>query len=164
RVQNVFEPRTPGVCPDFLECRNNPRSHHMPVVMGSGPEQVYRRRFSRCRVEIHDLARPVCWNVIQNVQCEVSVGVDDPHTSTILDVLQNEIAKQCGFPSTRLPNHIGMLAPRGDINTKRDVAAPFMSVPYENVIVRFHPSNPLVRECCDSPRSPSCTRNDDIRV
>jgi hypothetical protein len=80
-----------------------------------------------CRIEVDHIVGPPAGDVVDQIMREVTVGIDHTNAMTGVDILKNEIAKKCRFPSAGLSDAVYVLAPIGTMKTEGLGPAPHVS-------------------------------------
>ena len=86
-------------------------------------------------VEIYDIVGSPERDLIQDFFGQIAVGINDPHTVAVFDVLENQIAKKCRFSGAALTDAVHMLPPIGRKKAKGNRLAP--GLPVTDVIYRL---------------------------
>lgn len=76
------------------------------------------------RVEIHQVIRPPGGDAVKEFCSQVAVRIDDTDTPAGLNVLDDEVSQQRGFPSSCLPDDVAVMSPVGSTKPERLDASP----------------------------------------
>ena len=92
----------------------------MPAVRLDLGKKVESDRMAEVRrIKKDDVVGASSWDVVEELLGQVAVRVDDRESSTLDDVLDDEIAEQRTLAGSRFPDHVEVLEPIALPNTKR---------------------------------------------
>lgn len=117
----------------------------MPVIRRDIGEQIHPDgKFNVARIEIYQVVRAFGRNVIQQFLGQITVWVNQSNAMSKLNVLNDQIAEQCGFARAGFSNDVNMPALVTGRYAKRLRLSVAFAVSDHNVwFVRFQNQPPL---------------------
>lgn len=78
---------------------------------GACPEDVHPNREIEVRgVEVHGLLNPGARNVVEDVLCQIPVGINDAHTVPLGDELKDQVFEEGRLPCAAFADDVEVLA------------------------------------------------------
>lgn len=89
------------------------------------------------RIEDNDIVFPRFWDIGKCFLEEISMGIDDPESLSALDVIDEKISDEFGFPNPSLTYDIGMSEPVLIVYSDRDTDGSIIRYP-NHIHIRFY--------------------------
>lgn len=124
-IEYVLHTRPPRVAPDGFERLDDAGGDEGSFIwrdIGEGIEA--NGKLSIGRIEIDEVIRPVWRDVVQKLFGQIAMRINDGHAMPPVDVLDEEVAQQSGFPRSRDSDDVAVMPGILRMDAKGDFATP----------------------------------------